>query len=102
MIALTPKCYFSRDVDADNKETARKTGNKGVPHGAKIEMDMYRHKLHKGGEFKFKIRTLQQKRGVMKRLAYDRRGLNRNFYKFPLAKDGVTCSALRDEHGNYV
>ena len=99
MVALSPKCYMAYDPC----RAECKKGCKGIPYNTELDLEMYRQRLYDDdAEFKFPVISLQRKRQKMSRVAIEKNGLNHIFLKLQLAPDGITCSPLCDEYGEYL
>ena len=97
-MALSPKCYFSLDMD----DGSVKMGSKGVPHSANLELDMFLKRLYNGESFYVELESLRlNKKKEMARIVTTKSCLSDLFVKFHVAHDKVTCSPLK-LNGEYL
>ena len=90
-VALGPKSYFSLDEDSQDV----KMGSKGIPHSARLTMDMYLETLYGKGSHYVEMRSLRlNRKRQMTRTTGTKRGLSDIFLKYRIADDGITCSPL--------
>ena len=90
-VALGPKSYFSLDEDSQDV----KMGSKGIPHSARLTMNMYLETLYGKGSHYVEMRSLRlNRKRQMTRITGTKRGLSDIFLKYRIADDGITCSPL--------
>ena len=92
-IALSPKSYYSFDVDTNKI----KTGHKGIPHAEakKLTLDNYIDCLYNDVEVKVISRELRRnKQQQMIYYTTQKRGLNSIFKKFRVQEDKISCLPL--------
>ena len=90
-VALGPKSYFSLDEDSQDV----KMGSKGIPHSARLTMNMYLETLYGKGSHYVEMRSLRlNRKRQMTRTTGTKRGLSDIFLKYRVADDGITCSPL--------
>ena len=88
-IALSPKSYYSFDVDTNKI----KTGHKGIPHAEakKLTLDNYIDCLYNDVEVKVISRELRRnKQQQMIYYTTQKRGLNSIFKKFRVQEDKIS------------
>ena len=93
LIALSPKCYYSRSDDGRVKQ-----GTKGVPHNIDVQLENFRDCLYHGKPFEVDLQTLTKKNNQMSRVKTTKKGLSRIFVKFPVENDAITCTALQKDN----
>ena len=90
-VALGPKSYFSLDEDSQDV----KMGSKGIPHSARLTMNMYLETLYGKGSHYVEMRSLRlNRKRQMTRITGTKRGLSDIFLKYRITDDGITCSPL--------
>ena len=92
-IALSPKCYL-----AFNEETLEtKSGTKGVPKAAKIELENFLARLYHGTEYFVDLQSLRMVNNRMARTKTRKTALNDLFIKFAVQDDRISCLPLTED-----
>ena len=92
-IALSPKSYYSYDVDTNKI----KTGHKGIPHAEakKLRLNHYIDCLY--NDLEVKVISRELRRNKQQQMIYyttTKRGLNSIFKKFRVQEDKISCLPL--------
>ena len=91
-VALSPKCYIA--FDEETKKT--KSGTKGVPKSAKLELENFLARLYCGTEYYINLQSLRMINNRMTRTKQRKSALNDLFVKFPVQDDRISCSPLAE------
>ena len=91
-MALSPKCYYTYDMDKKDS----KLGAKGCSRLQDLTLEIFLDKLYGHENHKFQMNQLRVVDGTMSRVSSEKSSISDLFSKFRVSADMISCSPLTE------